>query len=251
MAKQFWQDLSIMYGTYDLACRARSATAPEVTVVAHDTTVLCNTNGYVDQTPALKSARWEAEVFQDFAADQVDQKLGLSSPEFGSYAPLSVLPAGITTGSLAYFFQANNLEYTPLSAAVGDMAMARVAGSTRRGPVVRGQLLIPKTDYTSTDAGTAAQLGAVSASQKLYAALHVFSVSGTSPTLNVLVRSDDDSGMGSATTQITFSEETDATTGWQWSSADGAIADDWFDVSYTIGGSDTPTFNFAVVVGIA
>jgi hypothetical protein len=61
------------------------------------------------------------------------------------------------------------------------------------------------------------------------------------------VESDDNGSMTSATTQITFPQKTFVTS--EWLSAAGAITDDYWRVGYTIGGS-TPSFNFAVVVGI-
>jgi hypothetical protein len=90
----------------------------------------------------------------------------------------------------------------------------------------------------------------VSASQKMYAALHVRSVSGTNPTLDVVVQSDT-VGFPSATSRITFSQATATTNRHQFSSVAGAITDDYWRVSYTIGGTGTPTFSFAVTVGIA
>ena len=106
------------------------------------------------------------------------------------------------------------------------------------------------TARTSSGTGTAWQVGALSSSQRLYAGLHVISASGTTPTLAVKVQSDT-VGFGSATDRITFSTATDVANREQFSSVAGAITDDYWRVSYTIGGSSTPTFSFMVCVGIA
>ena len=86
------------------------------------------------------------------------------------------------------------------------------------------------------------------AGKSMYAALHVISVSGTSPTLDVIVQSDDNSGFTTPTNRITFSQT--GAVGAEWGSVAGAVTDDYWRVSYTIGGSDTPTFAFAVTCGL-
>ena len=53
--------------------------------------------------------------------------------------------------------------------------------------------------------------------------------------------------MASPTTQITFTQATAA--GSQWQTATGAIADTYFDVDYTFGG--TGTITAAVTVAVA
>ena len=83
----------------------------------------------------------------------------------------------------------------------------------------------------------------------MFAALHVLSASGTSPTLDVVLQSDDNSGFSSAVSRITFTQATGITS--QWSTLAGAQTDDYWRASYTIGGSATPTFTFALVIGIA
>ena len=103
---------------------------------------------------------------------------------------------------------------------------------------------------TATANGTARQLGAVAAGQSVYATLHVLAtVSGTSPTLDVVVASAaTDSWPG--TSRITFSRKT--AIGPQFATpVDGSITDPWRRVQYTIGGTDTPTFPFVVLIGIA
>ncbi len=100
---------------------------------------------------------------------------------------------------------------------------------------------------TSSSSGTGRQIGAVSSTQTLYAALHVISASGTSPTLDVKVQSDDNSGFTSATDRITFTQATDVTS--EWGSVGGAITDDYWRITYTVGGT-SPSFAFAVTAGI-
>ena len=74
------------------------------------------------------------------------------------------------------------------------------------------------------------------------------SVSGTNPTLDVKLQSDVD-GFGSPADQITFSQA--IAIGSQWGTpASGAVTDTYYRLNYTIGGTDTPTFSFIVVMAI-
>ena len=73
---------------------------------------------------------------------------------------------------------------------------------------------------------------------------------GTAPTLDVVVRSDENAGRTSATPRITFSQVTAKAGVWA-TPVDGAIADDdYWDIDFTITGSAGQTFRFIVFVGI-
>lgn len=164
-----------------------------------------------------------------------------------SDVPVSMCPiAGAAVGSRAYLFRANFADYEP-GGTIGELQRFSAGAEASRGPLVRGEILLNAT-HASSGNGTARQLGAVSSQQRLYAALHVLSASGTSPTLAVKVQSDDNSGFTSATDRITFTTATAA--GSQWGSVDGAVADDWWRVNFTIGGTG-PSFTFVLTAGIA
>lgn len=147
-------------------------------------------------------------------------------------------------GDTAYLSKLVRLSYSP-GASIGERLSfeANLAGTT---DLVRGQLL-GDVQATASGTGTALQLGTLSSSQTLYAALHVVAVSGTSPTLDVKIESDDASGFASPVDRITFAQATGRTS--EWASAAGAIADDWFRINYTIGGTN-PDFTFIVTAGI-
>lgn len=152
-------------------------------------------------------------------------------------------------GTIGYAFRSMLVAHTPLSGSVGEMAADSLSLSGKSGaPLVRGTILHPATAETSSGAGTERQLGAVGSSdEKVYGALNVTDVSGTTPTLDVTVESDDNSGFTSATTRLTFDQQTGV--GADWQSAAGAITDDWWRVSFTIGGT-SPSFTFQCLVGI-
>lgn len=163
--------------------------------------------------------------------------------------PCTVTPNGATAGDRAYFSQYLTVNAKLLGGTVGDLHVGTWDAKGSGGfPLVPGTLMAAKSARgSSSNSGTALQLGAVAAGQRIYAALHVFAVSGSTPTLAVTVKSDNGVGFGTPATQITFA--TANAIGAQFSSAAGAITDDYWRVDWTIGGS-TPSFTFAVAIGI-
>lgn len=160
--------------------------------------------------------------------------------------PVTVCPLTGADGEIAYLFRATNAKYS-CGAAVGEMLKFQVSG-TGTGPLVRATVM-QTGEETATGAGTARELGAITATQRLTAHLHVLSASGTDPTLDVIVTSDDAEGMVDPTTRVTFTQATDVTS--EQKTLDGPVTDTWWQVSWTIGGTNTPTFEFIVAFGIA
>jgi hypothetical protein len=244
MAVQMWAGLSILHGGLEVGCNTKTWNAPAVSVAQLDTTAVCTT-GWVSMIGGLKSYTWSASLMQDFDA------LGLDAREYallGAAAPTTLLPAGTTAGSLAYLLDALTLEYTPIEATVGDLAMSTLSGSGR-GAAARGLLMHDlATARTSSGSGTARQLGAVAAGQRIYGALHVTAASGTAPNLVVKLQSSATEG-GSYVDRVTFSAATAAGAN-QFASTLGAITDTWWRTNWTVSGTG-PSFTFGVSAGIA
>jgi hypothetical protein len=168
--------------------------------------------------------------------------------QLGGLGPWTLAPEGAAVGALAYFTRALRSSYT-LGGSVGDVAPWT---GTAKGswPLVRGVIEHPPGTVRSAD-GTSAgvELGAVAAGQRLYAALHVLSASGTSPSLTLTIESDADNTFASPTTQLTFDAAT--AEGGQVLRTDGsAITDTWVRANWTITGT-TPGFFFVLALGIA
>lgn len=161
---------------------------------------------------------------------------------------VTVCPTDGADGERALAFAAAVAEYAP-AGTVGEMFGFSVGaqGSDKYG-LIRGTVMAPKASRTVTGNGTARVVGAVGATQKLYAGLHVFAKAGTTPTLDVVIESDDASGFASAITRQTFTQKTDVGSEWL-APVSGAIADTWWRARWTIGGT-TPDFTFFVFVGI-
>jgi len=159
--------------------------------------------------------------------------------------PVMVAPEGSADGALAFFFRAAEAEYN-FFGPVGKVNPFRVSALGSDGArLVRGTIM-HNTTRTATGQGTARQLGAVGATQKLYAALHVLSASA-GDTLDVVAASDDAQGFTTGAARVTFAQM--SAIGSQFLSVPGAITDDWWRVEWTIGGV-SPSFEFVVVLGI-
>lgn len=161
--------------------------------------------------------------------------------------PMTIAPLTGAEGEAGYSFLSELSRYTPLKGAVGQAADFDVAAEASGSPLIRGTLVHNAT-RTVTGNGTAFNLGAVGAAQKLYAALHVLAVAGTTPSLTVKVQSDDANGFASPTDRITFAAAT--AIGAQWATpVPGSIADTWWRATWTISGT-SPSFSFVLLTGV-
>ncbi|GGS87651.1 hypothetical protein GCM10010156_52710 [Planobispora rosea] len=167
-----------------------------------------------------------------------------------SPAPWTFCPEGATAGELAWFTRALRTSYK-LGDVVGEVAPwdAAAAGSA---PLLRGRVAHPPgTARTAAGSGTTIELGALTASQRLYAALHLLSVAGTgSPSITVRMESDDSAAFTSPTTRATFSAATAASGRAQFVSAAGPVTDTWWRVAWSVTGT-APSFLFLAALGIA
>lgn len=146
--------------------------------------------------------------------------------------------------STAYMFQAGKFSYD-MFGEVGALTpfSVNMMGTNPVG-LVRGQVTKAKANVSATGAtGTGVNLGNVSASQYLYATLHVFSA-GT--TVTVVVQSDDNAGFTTPTTRITFGPITTAGGTWGVRLA-GALAETHYRFSVS---AITGTFSVAGAIGI-
>jgi hypothetical protein len=194
----------------------------------------------------LGSAKSQAEGFWE--AGDLSKVDDTSWADLGGLSAWTALPTTSTAGSLAWFMKALRGKYTLLGQ-VGDVApWAAEAAST--WPLVRGSVANPPgTARTTTGSGTAVQMTAVSATQYLYASLHVLSIAGTAtPTITVKVQSNVDNTFGAPTDRLTFAAAT--VIGGQILRVPGPITDTWYRAAWTISGS-SPSFLFLAAFGIA
>lgn len=189
-------------------------------------------------TKASGEGQWEA---QD--TSKVDDA---SWAALGAVGAWTACPAGANVGDVAWLTRMMQGSYQ-LGDQVGEVApwSADWSGSW---PLARGQILHPPgTPRTATGNGTGRQLGALLATGALYVTLHVLSAAGTTPSLTVVVESDDASGFASPTTRATLTAAT--ARGGQTVKIPGPVTDDWWRVRWTISGT-TPSFLFVAAAGI-
>jgi hypothetical protein len=176
-------------------------------------------------TPGLKGIGLDAAGNWDAPTD-----LGIVGTLLGANKPVTVSPL-TTVGTFCYLFNAIAAEYA-IGGAVGEVFPFRVR-ARGAGLPVRGMLMENST-RSATGNGTGQQLGAIGATQKLYSALHVPSVSA-SDTLDVTIESDNNSGFTTPTTRATLAQITAA--GSVWTEISGPITDDWWRYVFTLGGA--------------
>ncbi len=195
----------------------------------------------------LKDVTFQTEGYFDADTDAIDPALAAALGAGGSV--LSLIPDGLTEGSIGYFLRAIQADYQYDGGATGSVAPFSMGGSSSDGEGhVRGTVIENNTGIVANGSGTALQLGAVLATQKLYAVLHVLSAGGAAPTLDVIVESDTAEGFPSPVTRATFTQF--GAKGGEWvTPVAGAITDDWWRISWTLGGG-SPDFDFAVLLGI-
>jgi hypothetical protein len=176
-------DARIYLAEVDLSC-VSNAVALNLKTDVVDCTAFCD--AYKDKLAGMTDVICDVSGF--FSADAVtgnpDHKmfdqLALSN------AVLTLCPEVGAFDTVAYFFRPTLSQYTPFEGKVGDMATFKLHGEGA-APLVKGKVMAAQAAKTITGAGTKVNLGAYSATQKLYAALHVFAASGTLPTLDAVI----------------------------------------------------------------
>ncbi|MFF1417473.1 hypothetical protein [Streptomyces sp. NPDC058280] len=202
-------------------------------------------NGWKEVIGGLGSAEISAEG--QWEAGDPSMVDDASWSQLGGTGPYTVCPTDSVVGALAYFTSGMRADYK-VGESVGEVAPW--SGTVKSSwPLVRGQIAHPPgLARTSTGTGTALNLGAIPAGKRLYAALHVLSAAGTTPSITARIESDDAAGFATPSTVGTFSAAT--APGGQILRGDGlAVTDAYYRVAWTISGT-TPSFMFAVSLGI-
>ncbi len=180
-------------------------------------------------------------LWQSGTSDQVDIE---AFPDLATDRAHTLCPTGVA-GDVAYIFNGMKFNYTPWDSGSGDLAAFKLdsKGSDNVG-IVRGMLAVAKQTVSSTGAkGSIIQLGAVSASQYLYATLHAFSI-GT--TITIQIQSDDNADFSTPTTRMTIGPTT--TRGGTWGTrVAGPITDTYWRVNVS---ANTGSNVIAVAIGI-
>lgn len=161
---------------------------------------------------------------------------------------VTVAAVGAAVGDIAYFFK-SVLGQIDRGAKIGDVFPFAATIESRGTPLCRGTLLASGTK-TTTAFGAGVQLGAISATQSLYAGLHVFEpFAGVTPTLAVVIQSSVDNTWAAPTTRLTFTNATGATAQYAAPVA-GPITDTWWRVGWTFSGGSGYSVPFSAIAAI-
>ena len=237
MATFVQTNVGLYYGGYSLASNF-NAIGLSMTSAAVDDTTYGDT--FQSNASGLSTVNLEGEGYWSSTEDAVlDTSLGVAD------TVTSVTPVDQSVGSPALFTTLTTSEYNPIATGtVGEMLQFRLSGEARGEKVIHGEIMVaPGTARTSTSTSAVNNLGAVSATQKIYSAIHVISASGT---FDVTVKSDDGSGFSSPTTRITHTQFTGV--GAELKSADGAITDAYWRVDFAVSGGGS--FDTIISIGI-
>jgi hypothetical protein len=244
MASLVLTNVKTFLGEYDISGFTNSVTLDYGAAALKDTrmgqTTEVNKGG-------LKTVSFRIGGFADPASAGME---AIAAGTIGtSELPITNSPAGGVVGDVAYFFRALSAKMTTFGphGALMPFQGEAVGGGESMDRLVRGQVFVSAADLIiASGTSPIVPLGAVTAAQRVYAALHVIDpVGGGAPTLTVTVKSAATAGFGGATARATFTLATGKTS--QMVSAAGPITDQYWRVDYAVFGS----FPFIVVVGIS
>lgn len=153
---------------------------------------------------------------------------------------------GRALGSKVHLLQAAMPSFT-IGGPIGEVVNFTGDLQSSNSIVVPGQLF-EFGSKTATGDGTSRAIGAVSATQKLYLHAHFVTVSGTSPTLDLIYETSALGNYTDAVTRHTFTQAIAISS--QRAVVSGAITDTNGRFRWTIGGTDTPTFLVRLSAGI-
>lgn len=195
--------------------------------------------GHREYRPGLRQTSVQVMTFTDFSTD-------VESLHGANNVVLTAVGEGNDAGNDAIICRGLTTSLTR-GAAVGEMHKTDVTfrGSAAEG-VLRGKLVQPRIERTTTGSSAAVNIGNVAAGKNVWLAVHVFAVSGGSPTMTVKLQSGTSSG-DATTDRITSTQFTSP--GVYLAKLAGAITAPWWRINATIGGS-TPSFDFAAAVAI-
>lgn len=230
----------IVVGGYELSGQMNSVNLNYQAEMKDDT--VFGTAGTRSNKPGLKQVSLQGNIFWDATIDEPRyDRIGAVREVF------TVSNLGQTVGDVGYICRGVDGSYNPLTGEVGELVMAQLDMHSANTQLARSVVGATGTKI-ATGTGTGIQLGAVGANSRLYAALHAIDpVTGTLPTLDVTIESDDAIGFPSPTVRATFTQMT--ARGAQWTEVAGPITDDWWRVVWTIGGT-LPSFPILVSFGI-
>lgn len=243
MATYVQTNIGLYWGSYSLASTFNAVGLSMSNNLQDDTTF---GDTFTSNASGLSSVSLEGEGYWDSTNDGI---LQTSTAISAAEALVTVTPVDQAVGSPALFTQLKTSEYNPIATGtVGEMMAYRIQGEGQGEKVIHGEIMVaPGTTRTAGATTAVNNLGAVSATQAIYSALHVLTVGGSGGTLDVVVQSSASSG-GTYNTEITHTQATAITS--ELKSNAGANTDAYWRVVYTINTDTGRSFDFICSIGI-
>jgi len=232
-------DAKIIVGGYNLSGFHSSCEMTYEVEILDDTTF--GTSGTRSAKPGLKTFSFTGNMFWDTSVDEMlFNRIG-AVPEV-----MSIAPVGNAEGDRSYCLKGVGATYSPASGEVGALMRTNLDCRASGTPLVRGQLMTTGAKGTTGNA-SGGLITAVSATQRMYSALHVTAVSGGTPSFTGIVESDDTGSFTTPTTRLTHDAMT--AIGANWKEAAGPVTDTYWRAKWTITGT-TPSFTVYWTFGI-
>jgi hypothetical protein len=217
-----------------------------LSVPTFDTTTFSTTTDvFRSRIAGIKEADMKHHGFwqANSASPQVDDVLDAS---MGASKVVTICPVTGAAGEHAWSFNSVGVDYRVLGP-VGEPADFDVSGQST-GEVIYGTVLANQTNAAAGANGTAYNVGTALSTQRIYAALHVTSVTGVTPSLGVTIQSDTAENFPSPQTRLTFDAKTAVGAQWITPVAGPGAGEVWWRAVWTVSADDT--FSFIVTFGI-
>ena len=253
MGEQVWKNCKIYHDGYNLSGKMNQVTLTNSADILDRTTY--GSSGRkriagITNTEVSANGYWEA------GSSKPDTVL---FPGIGSSAAavLTVCPTDGSQGARAYSHKAMLGEYVP-GGNIGELMAFSFTAYGEGSILLRGTVM--ETGSKSTgDSPTGRSLGYRTTAQKLYAALHVMSVSSSGTIMDITVESCSSSGFTAAstvlagpTTELAFTGITDTSPGTaQWASTQSSTANQFYRINWASSSTGANgSVNFVGVLGL-
>jgi hypothetical protein len=244
MGQIILSNVKLWVAGYDMSGKLNAIALDDKPDVLDNTTFGCTAKNRKKGLPVVTAAL--AGFFEAEETDEYFSNFVLTD------VPMTIAPTSILGGP-AYSFLSRNTEYN-WGGMVGEMGKFNVKAESVGTKMIRGRILENgSTPRIITAHGTAFNFGVVAEEKNLYGVIHVVNAAkAAGDTLDVIIESDSAEGFDvSPETQISFAQVLGNGGGtYEWKTKAGPITDTWWRTSWTVASVDSPSFIFAVFMGI-
>lgn len=243
MATVVLTDAKIYLAQFDISGDLNKVTVKQTPALLEDTAFGAT---YHTNKPGLQKGEVHAEGYTQFGSGVTTIDGRLISKFAVADTPVAVAAEGGDVGEAAYFMKSTMSSLVRGGVSVGELLKFQFDSmcSGAKGAMVRGTIMEDGKTARTTASNTATQtLGAVSATQRMFAQLHLTAFSGTDVTFTVKSAVTD---FATITQRAAFTQNT-AVGSESLAPVDGAITDTFWRIYWT--GTFT-SFNAVVLIGI-